>query len=134
MPLATTTKRTATGKCTSTDVVQRLHQRPAHTHRQSQLHLRRRLVHRVSRKRLQHHRCVTHVCPEHYDHLLRHEPTACEPFKDTCVRFPPRNREAKRELNVVRTVPDSQTQQHQCIWASILTELCAIKRTSRRQI
>ena len=31
------------------------------------------------------------------------------------------------------TVPDSQTQQHQCIWASTLTELCAIKRTSRRQ-
>ena len=46
------------------------HQRPAHTPRHSQLHLRRRLVHRVARKRLQHHRSVTHVCPEHYDHLL----------------------------------------------------------------
>ena len=46
------------------------HQRPAHTPRHSQLHLRRRLVHRVARKRLQHHRSVTHVCPEHYDHIL----------------------------------------------------------------
>ena len=34
-------------------------------------------------------------------HLLRHEPTACEPFKDTGVCFNLRNREAKRELNVV---------------------------------
>ena len=33
---------------------------------------------------------LTHVCPEHYDYLLRHEPTACEPFKDTGVRFPPK--------------------------------------------
>ena len=32
----------------------------------------RRLVHRVPRKRLQQHRSVTHVCLEHYDHLLRH--------------------------------------------------------------
>ena len=45
------------------------------------------LVHRVARKRLQQHRSVTHVCPEHYAHLLRHEPTACE--------------QAKREHNVV---------------------------------
>ena len=52
-PLATTTKRTTTGKCTGTDVVQHLHQRPAHTRRHSQLHLRRRLVHRVARKQLQ---------------------------------------------------------------------------------
>ena len=67
----------------------------------------------------------------------------CPPIttRTNCVRtlqrhvcaYPLRNREAKRELNVVRTVPDSQTQQHQCIWASTLTELCAIKRTSRRQ-
>ena len=49
-PLATTTKRTTTGKCTGTDVVQHQHQRPAHTRRHSQLHLRRRLVHRVARK------------------------------------------------------------------------------------
>ena len=56
-PSATTTKRTTRGKCTVTDVVQHLHQRPAHTRRHSQLHLRRRLV--------------TRVCPEHYDHLLR---------------------------------------------------------------
>ena len=71
-PLATTTKRTTTGNCNGTDVVQHLHQRPAHTPRHSQLRLRRRLVHRVARKRLQQHRSVTHVCPEHYDHLLRH--------------------------------------------------------------
>ena len=89
-PLATTTKRTTTGKCTGTDVVQHQHQRPAHTHRHAQLHLRRRLVHRVARKRLQQNRSVTHVCHEHYDHLLRHEPTAGEPFKDTGVCFPPK--------------------------------------------
>ena len=36
---------------------------------------------------LQQHRIVIHICPEHYDHTLWHEPTACEPFKDTdrCV-------------------------------------------------
>ena len=89
-PLATTTKRTTTGKCTGTNVVQHLHKWPAHTRRHSQLHLRRRRVHRVARKRLQQHRSVTHVCPEHYDYLLRHEPTACEPLKDTCVCFPPK--------------------------------------------
>ena len=59
------------------------------------------LVHRVARKRVQRHRSVTHICPEHYDHLLRHEPTACEHIKDLGVCFPPKNREAKRELNVV---------------------------------
>ena len=61
-----------------------------HTPRHSQLHLRRRLVHRVARKRLQQHRSVTHVCPEHHDHLLWQTPTACEPFKDTGVCFPPK--------------------------------------------
>ena len=100
-PLATTTKRTTTGKCTGTDVVQHLHQRPAHTRRHSQLHLRRRLVHRVARKRLQQHRSVTHVCPEHYDKLL---PTNCvrtlQRHRCMCA-FPLRNREATRELNVV---------------------------------
>ena len=71
-PLATTTKWTTTGKCIGTDVVQHLHQRPARTRRHSQLHLCRRLVHRVARKLLQQHRSVTHVCPEQYDHLIRH--------------------------------------------------------------
>ena len=52
-PLATTTKRITTGKCTGTDVAQHLHQRPDRTRRHSQLHLCRRLVHRVTRKRLQ---------------------------------------------------------------------------------
>ena len=102
-PLATTTKRTTTGKCTGTDVVQHLHQRhlhqrPAHTCRHSQLHLRRRLVHRVARKRLQQHRSVTHVCPEHYDYLLR---LRANPSKAQVCAFHLRNREAKRELNVV---------------------------------
>ena len=55
------------------------------------------------------------------------------PSKTQVCAFHLMNREAKRELNVVWMVPDSQTQQHQCIWASTLTELCAIKRTSRRQ-
>ena len=36
-------------------------------------------------------------------------------------------------LLISGTVPESQTQQHQSIWASTLTELCAIKRTSIRQ-
>ena len=102
VPLATTTKWTTTGKCTGTDVVQHLHQRAARTRRQSQLHLRRRLVHRVARKRLQQHRSVTHVCPEHYDHLLRHQPTACEPIKDPGVCLPPKEprSQARTECNV----------------------------------
>ena len=100
-PLATTTKGTTTGKCTGTDVVQHLHQQPAHTQRHARLHLRRRLVHRVARKRLQQHRSVTHVCPEHYDYLLRHDPTACEPFKNIDVCFPPNEERSKRELIVV---------------------------------
>ena len=65
------------------------------TPRHSQLHLRRRLVHRIARKRLQQHPRVTHVCPEHYDHLLRHKPTACELFKDTGVCFPPKEPRSK---------------------------------------
>ena len=69
-PLATTTKWTTTGKCTGTDAVQHLHQRSIRRH--SQLHLPRRLVHRVTRKRLQQHRSVNHVCPKQYDHLLRY--------------------------------------------------------------
>ena len=89
-PMVTSTKRTTTGKCNGTDCVQHLHQRPARTHRHTQLHLRRRLVHRVARKRLQQHRSVTHVCPEHYDHIIRHEPTACNPLKNTGVCLPPK--------------------------------------------
>ena len=131
-----TTKRTTTGKCTGTDVVQHIHQRPARTHRHSQLHLRRRLVHRVARKGLQKHRSVTLVCPEHYDHLLRHEPTACEPFKDTGVSFPPK--EPRSQTITECSVERYQTLKHNNtsvgpIWASTLTELGAIKRTSRRQ-
>ena len=100
--LATTTKWTTTGKCIGIDVVQHLHQRPARTCRHSQLHLRRRLMNRVVKKRFQQHRNVTHVCPEYYDHLLRLKPTACEPLKETgvCV-FYLRNREAKREPTVL---------------------------------
>ena len=109
-PLATTTKRITTGKCTGTDVIQHLHQRPACTCRHSQLHLRRRLVHRVARKRLQRHRSFTHFCPEHYDHLLRHEPTACEPFKDTCVCFPPK--ESRSQTRTECSVERYQTLKH----------------------
>ena len=109
-PLATTTKRITTGKCTGTDVVQHLHQRPARTRRHSQIHLRRRLVHRVARKRLQRHRSVTHICPEHYDHLLRLEPTACEPFKDTGVCFPPN--ESRRQTRTECSVERYQTLKH----------------------
>ena len=109
-PLATTTKRTTTGKCTGTDVVQHLHQRPAHTRRHSQLHPHRRLVHRIARKRLQQHRSVTHVCPEHYDHLLRHEPTASEPLKDTGVCFPPK--EPRNQTRTECSVERYQTLKH----------------------
>ena len=55
----------------------------------------------IASKRLQQHRSVTHACPKHYDHLLRHEPTACEPSKTQVCAFHLRNREDKRELNVV---------------------------------
>ena len=95
VPLATTTKQTTTGKCTGTDVVQHLHQRPAHTRRHSQLHLGRRLVHRVARKRLQQHRSVTHVCPEHYDYDTNQ--LRANPSKTQVCAFHLRN----RELNVV---------------------------------
>ena len=108
---------------------------PVRTRRHSQLHLRRRLVHRVARKRLQRHRSVPHICPEHYDHLLRHEPTACQPFKDTGVCFPPK--ESRSQTRTECCVERYQTLKHnntmQCIWVSTLIELCAIKRTSRRQ-
>ena len=102
-PLATTTKRTTTGKCTA-PMLFNIYQRQAHTRRHSHFHLRRRLVHRVARKRLQQHRSVTHVCPEQFDHLLRHEPTACEPFKYTGVFFPPKEprRQTRTECSVER--------------------------------
>ena len=102
--MATTTKRTTTGNCTGTDVVQHLHQRPAHKRRRSQLHLLRRLVHRVARKRLQQHRSVTHISAlitmtTYYDtNQLRANPSKTQVH--VCA-FHLRNREAKRELNVV---------------------------------
>ena len=84
-------------RCCST-----VYQRPAHTPRHSQLHLRRQLVHRVARKRLQQHRSVTHVCPEHYDHLYYDtNQLRANPSKTQMCAFHLRNREAKRELNVV---------------------------------
>ena len=81
-----------------------------HTRRHSQLHLRRRLVHRVARKPLQRHRSVTHICPEHYDHLLGHEPTACEPIKDTGVCFPPK--ESRSQTRTECSVERYQTLKH----------------------
>ena len=101
-PLTTTTTRTTTGKCIGTDVVQHLHQQTTRTRRHSQLHLRRRRVHRVAWKRLQQHRIVTHVCPDHCDHLLRHEPTAYTPLKDTVVCFPPKEPRSQTEFSVER--------------------------------
>ena len=109
-PLATTTKRITTRKCTGTDVVQHLNQRPARTCRHSQFHLRRRLVHRVARKLLQRHRSVTHIFPEHYDHLLRLEPTAREPFKDTGVCFPPKK--SRSQTRTECSVERYQTLKH----------------------
>ena len=61
-------------------------------------------MHRVARKRLQQHRSVTHVCPEHYDYLSRYYDTnqlRANPSKTHVCAFHLRNREAKRELNVV---------------------------------
>ena len=46
------------------------------------------------------------------------------PSKTQVCAFHLRNREAKRELNVVWNGTRLSTQQHQCIWASTLTELC----------
>ena len=136
-PLATTTKRTTTGKCTGTDVVQHVHQRPArHIRRHSQLHLHRGLVHRVARKRLQQHRSVTHVCPEHYDYLLRHEPTACEPFKDTGVCFPPKEpiSQTRTECSVERYQTLKYNNTSDCpVYLGIHLDRCAIKRTLRSQ-
>ena len=71
---------------------------------------RRRLVHRVAKKRLQRHRSVTHICPEHYDHLLRLEPTACEPFKDTGVCFPPKK--SRSQTRTECSVEQYQTLKH----------------------
>ena len=64
----------------------------------------------VARKRLQQHRSVTHVCPEHYDYLLRHEPTACVPFKDTGVYFPPK--EPRSQTRTECSVERYQTLKH----------------------
>ena len=90
-PMATTTKRTTTGKCTGTDVVQH-HSTPttspctptlAASSMQKTCASRRKETTSPTSKRHS-------VYPEHYDHLLRHERTACEPIKDTGVCFPPK--------------------------------------------
>ena len=52
--------------------------------------------------------------------------------KQACA-FRLRNREAKRELNVVWNGPRLSNTTTPVFWASTLTELCAIKRTSRTQ-
>ena len=49
-------------------------------------------------------------------------------------QIPPTEPRNQTRTECSGTVPDSQTQQHQCIWPSTFTELCAIKRTSREQI
>ena len=53
---------------------------------------------------------VTHVCPEHYDYLQRHEPTACEPFKDTGVCFAPK--EPRSQTRTECSVERYQTLKH----------------------
>ena len=76
----------------------------------SQLHLGRRPVHRVERKRLQQHRSITHVCHEHYDHLLQHKPTACDPLKETGVCLPPK--EPRNQTRTECSVDRCQTLKH----------------------
>ena len=79
----------------------------------------RRLVHRVARKRLQQHRSFTHVCPMHYDHLLRHEQTAFEPFTDTQLGVCIPHKELRRQTRTECSVGRYQTLKHnnisQCI-------------------
>ena len=53
---------------------------------------------------------ASHVCPGHYDHLLRHKPTACEPFKDTGVCFPPK--EPRSQTRTECSVERYQTLKH----------------------
>ena len=49
-------------------------------------------------------------CPEHHGYLLRHEPTACEPFKDTGVCFPPK--EPRSQTRTECSVQQYQTLKH----------------------
>ena len=99
--LATTTKRTTTGKCTGTDVVQHLHQRPAHTRRHSQLHLRRRMCIASQGSDFNNTEAsptsALSTMTTYYDtNQLR-----ANPSKTQVCAFHLRNREAKRELNLV---------------------------------
>ena len=99
--MATTTKRTTTWKCTGTDVVQHLHQRPAHTSRHSQLHLRRRLVLASQENYFNNIEAsltsALSTMTTYYDtNQLRTNPS-----KTQVCAFHLRNQEAKRELNVV---------------------------------
>ena len=50
------------------------------------------------------------VCPDHYDYLLRHEPSACEPFKDTGVCFP--SKEPRSQTRTECSVERYQTFKH----------------------
>ena len=56
------------------------------------------------------HRSVTQVLPQYYDHLLRHKPTACEPYKDTGVCFPPK--EPRSQTRTECSVERYQTLNH----------------------
>ena len=87
-------------KCTGTDVVQHLHQRPAHTPRHSQLHLRRRLVHASQGNDFNNIEAsltsALSTMTTYYDtNQLR-----ANPSKTQVCAFHLRNRAAKRELNV----------------------------------
>ena len=78
-----------------------LHQRPAHTHRHAQLHLRRRLVHRVSGNDFNNIEVsptsALSTMATYYDtNQLR-----ANPSKTQVCAFHLRNREAKLEMNVI---------------------------------
>ena len=89
-------------QCTGTDVVQHLHQRPARTRRHSQLHLRRQLVCIASQGNDFNNIEVSltsalSTMTTYYDtNQLR-----ANPSKTQVCAFHLRNREAKRELNVM---------------------------------
>ena len=128
----TTTKRTTTGKCTGTDVVQHLHQRPA-VHADTRCFIYADDLSIASQRNDFNNieaSLTSALITTYYDtNQLR----ANHSKRHVCA-FRLRNREANRELNVVwNGTRLSNTTTPGYIWASILTELGAIKRKSRRK-
>ena len=100
-PLATTTKRTTTGNCTGTEVVQHLHQRqPVHTDTRSFIYADDLCIASQGNDFNNIEAALTSALstmPAYYDtNQLR-----ANPSKTLVCAFHLRNREAKRELNVV---------------------------------